>query len=150
MKKYLALVMALLLILVPFAARAEEYDDNEAMIFYDEEYEDDYDDEDYDDNDVEYYVEDYYDEDDSSDFDTVIMEADETVDLENNDLTVEKETCNNKVFTASNIIFLASGIVAGVGLTLIIQKATSCTCTCGCGCDKEEKKEKKTAKKNDK
>ena len=78
MKKYLVLVMALLLILVPFSTRA---DDDDVVIFYDEEYEDEYDDYDDEDYDVEYYVEDYYDEDDSSDFDTVIMEADDTIPL---------------------------------------------------------------------
>ena len=144
MKKYLVLVMTLLLILVPFSTRAEE--DDEVMIYYDEEYEDVYDDEYEDDNDVEYYIEDYYDEDDSSDYDTVIMEADETLDLDNTAGT----NCEKKLFTANNIIFLAVGVVTGAALVIVAVVSTRGRCKCCCECDNKEKEEKKKAKKNDK
>ena len=144
MKKYFALLLTLLLIVVPFAVRAED-DAEEPIVVYDDEYFDEYED-DYDDV-VDYDVEDYYDEEDYYYYDdSYAMEADGELDLDGG----TEETCKSeKLFTASNIIFLASGIVAGVGLTLIIQKATGFCCKCECDC-KEEKKEKKTTKKNDK
>ena len=142
MKKYFALLLALLLIVVPFAVRAED-EGEEPIVVYDDEYYDEYED-DYDDEEVDYDVEDYYDEEDYYYYDdSYVMEADGELDL---DSTTEETCKSEKLFTASNIIFLASGIVAGVGLTLIIQKATGCTCGCECGC----KEEKKANKKNDK
>ena len=146
MKKYLALILALLLIVVPFTARAEETD--EPIVFYDDEYEDDYED-DYDDDEVEYEVEDYYEEDDYYYYDdSSIMEADGELDTDAKEVT---ESCDKKLFTASNIIFLAVGVVTGAALTIVAVVCTKgkCNCGCDCECNKEEKKEKKN-KKNDK
>ena len=135
--------MALLLIIVPFSAKA---DDEEPVVFYESEVEDEYilDDsyvDDYDDEDYEDY---YYD-----DADSYYMEADDTLDL---DSTTTGECGEKKVFTASNIIFLAAGMITGVLLTIVAVACTrnKCTCGCNCECNKEEKKEKKTTKKNDK
>lgn len=146
MKKYLVLVMALLLTIVPFSARAEE---DEPIVFYESEevdgeyLVDDYYESDYEDDDDYYYYddEDYY-----------YMEADETLDLDSESVI----SCNEekKLFTASNIIFLAAGMITGVLLTIVAVACTRNRCTCGCNCEcnkeKEEKKEKKTTKKNDK
>ncbi len=147
MKKYLALILALLLIVVPFTARAEETD--EPIVFYDDEYEDDYEDDYYDDDEVEYEVEDYYEEDDYYYYDdSSIMEADGELDTDAKEVT---ESCDKKLFTASNIIFLAVGVVTGAALTIVAVVCTKgkCKCGCDCECNKEEKKEKKN-KKNDK
>ena len=146
MKKYLALILTLLLIVVPFTARADDEELSEPIVFYDDEYEDDYDD-DYDDE-VEYEVEDYYEEDDYYYYDDSIMEADNELDLDSNGTT---GSCEKKLFTSNNIIFLAVGVVTGAALTIVAVVCTrgKCSCGCNCECNKEEKKEKKN-KKNDK
>ena len=146
MKKFFILMFALLLIGLPFNIKADE--DDEPMVFYEEEYEDDeslddsYDDY-YDDDDDEDY---YYDDDDE---DSYIMEADDTLDLDDNSLTV-KCTEEKKLFTANNIIFLAVGVVTGAALTIVAVVCTKGKCNCGCECGCNEEKKEKKAKKNDK
>ena len=134
MKKYIVLLFALLLILVPFNTRADE-DEGVVVFDSDEEYEEVVDD---------YYEEDYYDEDDYYLDDGYIMEADETLDLDSTTGT----DCEKKLFTANNIIFLAAGVVTGAALTIVAVVCTRGKCNCEC-CNKE-REEKKKAKKSDK
>lgn len=137
MKKYLVLLIALLLIFVPFNTRADE---DEGVVVFDSE-------EEYEDDDLlvdDYYEEDYYDEDDEYYYDDgYIMEADETLDLDST-----TTNCEKKLFTSNNIIFLAVGVVTGAALTIVAVVCTRGKCNCACCC--EEKEDKKKTKKNDK
>ena len=141
MKKYIALLIALLLIIVPITSKAEDgvviYEDEEIFddpIVVDYDDEDDFDYE----EDEEYYFDDSY-----------IMEAETSYDYDDSNLI----SCNSgekKLFTSNNIIFLAVGVVTGAALTIVAVVCTRGKCNCNCGCNCEEKEEKKKVKKNDK
>ena len=129
MKRILVLLIALLLIVVPFGTRADDND-----ILYESEV-----------LDSSYVLDDYYEDDEYYYDESYVMEADDGIDLDNN-----TTGCEKKLFTADNIIFLAVGVVVGAALTIVAVVCTKGRCTCDCQCDTEEKKIEKKTKKSDK